>query len=199
MLVTNPEFRKIKSLDCLYEISEDGRMFRNVKSKKQLKIKLDMHHSDVGYYAVWVNIKGKVHRVMIHKAVAECWLGEKPEGYEIDHIDRNAHNNHFTNLRYVNHSQQMKNRMLSDRLIKQATQNCLNYTLQYVATPVELHRDNENITFRSMAECAKFLGNKYQKKAEHMRHKLKDRRSHIYDYDVTYLRNVETAYGNSTE
>lgn len=199
MLVTNPEFRKIKSLGFLYEISEDGRIFRNVKSKKQLKIKLDMHHSKAGYYAVWVYFKNKVHRVMIHKAVAECWLGDKPEGYEIDHIDRDAHNNHYTNLRYVTHSQQMKNRKMSDRIIKQATLNCLNYTLRYVAVPVELRNEQERMKFRSILECAEFLGRKYNKKSEYMRHKLRDRRSHIYDYDVTYLRNVETAYDGSTE
>ena len=42
--------------------------------------------------------------------VAECWLGEKPEGYEIDHIDRNSQNNDYRNLRYVTRSEQMKNR-----------------------------------------------------------------------------------------
>ena len=42
---SNLEFRKIKSLDFLYEINENGTIFRNVKSKKQNKIKLDMHHS----------------------------------------------------------------------------------------------------------------------------------------------------------
>lgn len=199
MSISNPEFRKIKSLDFLYEISEDGRIFRNVKSKKQRKIILDMHHSKTGYYAVWVHIKHKTHRVMIHKAVAECWLGERPEGYEIDHIDRNAHNNHYTNLRYVNHSEQMKNRELSDRIINQAKKNCLEHTLKYIAKPVELCKDGEHIRFRSMKECAKYLSEKYQKSIEHMRNKLKKRRSHIYDYDVTYLRNVETAYGNSTE
>lgn len=199
MSISNPEFRKIKSLDFLYEISEDGRIFRNVKSKKQRKIILDMHHSKTGYYAVWVHIKHKTHRVMIHKAVAECWLGERPEGYEIDHIDRNAHNNHYTNLRYVNHSEQMKNRKLSDRIINQAKKNCLEHTLKYIAKPVELCKDGEHIRFRSMKECAKYLSEKYQKSIEHMRNKLKKRRSHIYDYDVAYLRNVETAYGNSTE
>lgn len=199
MSISNPEFRKIKSLDFLYEISEDGRIFRNVKSKKQRKIILDMHHSKTGYYAVWVHIKHKTHRVMIHKAVAECWLGERPEGYEIDHIDRNAHNNHYTNLRYVNHSEQMKNRKLSDRIINQAKKNCLEHTLKHIAKPVELCKDGEHIRFRSMMECAKYLSEKYQKNIEHMRNKLKKRRSHIYDYDVAYLRNVETAYGNSTE
>ena len=112
---SNLEFRKIKSLKFLYEVNENGTIFRNVKSKKQLKIKLDYHHSKKGYYATFVHIGGrskdaKIIRVMIHKVVAECWLGECPEGMEIDHIDRNPHNNHYSNLRYVTKSQQMKNR-----------------------------------------------------------------------------------------
>ena len=91
---SNLEFRKIKSLNFLYEINENGTIFRNVKSKKQSKIKLDMHHSDYGYYVTFVHMGGRKNptfkRVMIHRAVAECWLGECPEGMEVDHIDRNA-------------------------------------------------------------------------------------------------------------
>ena len=45
---SNLEFRKIKSTGYLYEINENGTIFRNVKSKKQNKIKLDMHHSKKG-------------------------------------------------------------------------------------------------------------------------------------------------------
>ena len=40
--MTDREFRKIPSLKFLYEVSDDGRIFRNVKSKRQLKI-----HSDI--------------------------------------------------------------------------------------------------------------------------------------------------------
>ena len=85
----NREFRKVPSLQFLYEVNGDGTILRNVKSKKHIKIKLDMHHSTVGYYFAWVNIKHKVIRVPIHRIVAECWLGEKPRGYEIDHICKN--------------------------------------------------------------------------------------------------------------
>ena len=113
----NREFRKIKSLQFLYEVNDDGTILRNVKSKKHIKIILDYHHSKNGYYVAFVNLKGKVHRVPMHRIVAECWLGDRPEGYEIDHIDRNTHNNKYTNLRYVTHSVQMKNRVLTEKMI----------------------------------------------------------------------------------
>ena len=110
---SNLEFRKIKSLKYLYEVNENGTIFRNVKSKKQLKIKLDMHHSKDGYYATFVHIGGRskdsyIKRIMIHSVVAECWLGDRPDGCEIDHIDRNTHNNDYRNLRYVTKSEQFQ-------------------------------------------------------------------------------------------
>ena len=37
----NLEFRKIPSLKYLYEVNENGAVFRNVKSKKQCQIRLD--------------------------------------------------------------------------------------------------------------------------------------------------------------
>ena len=69
---SNLEFRKIKSLKYLYEVNENGTIFRNVKSKKQNKIVLDMHHSNIGYYKTMVHLKEGTKRVMIHKVVAEC-------------------------------------------------------------------------------------------------------------------------------
>ena len=73
---SNLEFRKLKSLKYLYEVNENGTIFRNVKSKKQLRIKLDMHHSDTGYYTTFVHLGGRgpdarIVRVPIHRAVAE--------------------------------------------------------------------------------------------------------------------------------
>lgn len=195
---SNLEFRKIKSLEFLYEVNENGTIFRNVKSKKQLKIKLDYHHSKNGYYTTFVNIKHKIKRVTIHKVVAECWLGECPENMEVDHIDRNTHNNHYSNLRYVNHSTQMKNRVLSDKIIKQATQNCYNWTMKYIAKPVYIDNGIIKKEFQSMMQCAEYLGKYYNVKTESIRAKLKKRRKRIYDFNIKYL-NVETRHTNFKE
>lgn len=194
---SNLEFRKIKSLSFLYEVNANGTIIRNVKSKRNIKIFLDNHHSKSGYYAAFVNVKGKVRRVMLHKVVAECWLGDRPSGFEIDHIDRNSHNNHYSNLRYVTHSEQMKNRVMSDRVIKQATANCMAW-VKYVSKPVKIVGNNEERVFDSMTECSKYLEKVYGDKSESFRTRLKKRRKHIRDYDITYL-NAETGHGGSTE
>lgn len=193
---SNLEFRKIKSLDFLYEINENGTIFRNVKSKKQNKIKLDMHHSEYGYYVTFCRFKGKPKRIIIHQAVAECWLGDKPDGMEVDHIDRNAHNNDYRNLRYVTKSEQMKNRDYTN-ISKTGSQNLENARMLR-AKSVKIVSDDEMLVFNSFADCSRYLAEKYDKSFEAIRYKLKSHRSRIYDYNVIYL-NAETKHDSSTE
>ena len=197
----NLEFRKIKSLKFLYEVNSNGTIFRNVKSKKHLLIKLDYHHNSKGYYFTWVRIGGrrpdaKTIRVSIAKVVAECWLGNKPDGYQIDHIDRNPHNNDYKNLRYVTISEQMKNRDHSN-ISFTGSQNLERSRLTKMQ-PIKLINGNERL-FESISAAARFLAEKYNKTFDHMRTKLKSRRSHIYDFDVIYLLNAETGHAHSTE
>ena len=201
---SNLEFRKIKSLKFLYEINENGTIFRNVKSKKQLKIKLDMHHSKTGYYVTFVHLGGrqpgsKIIRVMIHRAVAECWLGPCPEGYEVDHIDRNTHNNHYSNLRYVTKSEQMKNRDHT-RISKKGAEN-LERARQLRKKPVKLiEGDGTEHVFESFSSCSRYLSECLEKPFGTIMDRLRKCRSNIYGYDVIYLfLNAETIHGSSTE
>lgn len=197
---SNLEFRKIKSLKFLYEINENGTIFRNVKSKKQLKIKLDHHHSTVGYYVTFVHFGGrkesKIIRCMIHRIVAECWLGDCPQNMEVDHIDRNPHNNDWRNLRYVTKSEQMKNRNYS-KISQTGSQN-LQKARELRAKSVKIIGKNEEKIFSSKADCARYLAQVYNKTVSQIAWKIREERKHIYDYDLIYL-NAETGHGSSTE
>ena len=188
--MSNREFRKIPSLNFLYEVSEDGRIFRNVKSKKQNKIIIDYHHAEKGYCFTFICRNGKVQRIPIARVVAECWIGAKPEGLEIDHADRNSLNNHYTNLRYVTKSEQMKNRDHSG--ISETGRKNLETYRQSIMRPVALIKNGVRTNFESQTAAAHYLAEEFGKSIEHCRHKMKHRRSHIYGYDVIYM-NVETA------
>lgn len=45
----------------------------------------------------------------LHRLLWEAFIGEIPEGYEIDHIDGNPSNNVLQNLRIVTHKENMNN------------------------------------------------------------------------------------------
>ena len=163
-------FKPIPSLDFLYEINENGTIIRNIKTGKRYKIFLDKHHSKLGYYATFINFKGTIRRIMIHSVVAEAWIGPRPKGMEVDHKDRNPHNNDYHNLRYVTHSEQMKNRILSDRIIEQAKANCRKYVVERVMKPIKLIcPDGSILEFDSHTSCAQHLSNILNQNAEYVR------------------------------
>ena len=185
------EFRSIPSLDNKYEVNEDGTIFRNVKNKRENKIKLDMHHSKTGYYTTFIHIGGRtesayIKRVMIHRVVAECWLGPCPPNMEVDHIDRNSKNNHYSNLRYVTKSEQMKNRDHSG-ISKTGTQN-LERARKERMIQVTVEKDNFKKTFESQYECARYMGQIIGISTDAFRYYLKRKSPIVKGYNLTYSR-----------
>ena len=195
MQQANLEFRKIPSLMFLFEVNGDGTIFRNARSKRVLKCYKHSHNSNTEYWCLNVKLKKRIRKVYIHKVVAECWLGAKPEGYEIDHIDRNSLNNHWTNLRYVTHSEQMRNRDYSGELWDKLIANLAIGNGGRI-NPVRLIRNDETIDFPTARRAAKYLAQVYpHKKEKSFNDKFYLRRHRIFDYDVIYL-NAETGHGN---
>lgn len=74
------------------EVSNLGSV-RKIVSKKVFK---QNDHKD-GYLC----IKRQGKTLYYHTFVAETWLGARPEGHSIDHIDNDKSNNKASNLRYV--------------------------------------------------------------------------------------------------
>lgn len=86
-----------------YEIHPDGRVF-----SKGRKVFLKEDTSDKrGYKRVTLSHSGKLNRIAVHRLVALAYV-PNPEGLpDVNHIDHDPTNNHYTNLEWVTHSQNM--------------------------------------------------------------------------------------------
>ena len=207
------EFRKIPSLKFLYEVSEDGRIVRNVKSKHHLYQEQDRG----GYYRVHPVLNGKqVHR-FVHILVAECWHGAKPEGLECDHIDNDIHNNHYKNLRYVTRAENLAKRVFTEEgkrrngeitkaryesLLPEQKKACVQKMLSGHTPEVKLHRlkavraalahpvivtrDNESIRFESQKQCCNYIASEAGCSPDAIYYYIKQKRKYIHGYHVTY-------------
>lgn len=85
-----------------YQVSNLG----NVKNTKTGKLKTPSK-SDNGYLIFGHFSNGNRLNVLVHRAVAECFLGKYPEGCEVNHKDGNKLNNRLTNLEYVTRSENL--------------------------------------------------------------------------------------------
>lgn len=191
------EYRKIPSLQFLYEVNGNGTVIRNVKSKRHLKLFRTCHNSRTEYWCTQVNIKRHIRKVFVHRVVAECWLGKRPDGMQVDHIDRNSLNNDWHNLRYVSKSQQMLNRDYSafiDVLLENlSTKNGGRMN------PVRLISPTGTVTeYPTARRAAKFLAAFYNCGEKMFNDRFYHKRRHIYDFDVQYL-SAETGHGNLCE
>lgn len=65
-----------------------------------------------GYLRVQINGK----RYGVHRLVVETFIGPIPEGYEVDHLNRNPQDNRCENLRIVTPSQNNRNTRSNDRV-----------------------------------------------------------------------------------
>ena len=64
-----------------------------------------------GYRWSWAGREWRTKRVQHHLLVALAFIGPRPEGYELDHIDGDKTNNRPENLEYVTHAENMRRMM----------------------------------------------------------------------------------------
>ena len=81
-----------------YEVSNYGNVRRNGKV-----LKCSRHSQGYRYF----QLKRSDRRVnyLVHHLVAQQFIGDRPKGLIIDHIDRDRTNNHVDNLRYTTYKE----------------------------------------------------------------------------------------------
>lgn len=89
---------------CYYYASNKGRIKSVFKINKKETI-LKPAEDTAGYLSLNINYK----TIKVHTYIAYTFIGERPKGLVIDHIDRCKTNNHIENLRYISQKQNIIN------------------------------------------------------------------------------------------
>jgi hypothetical protein len=98
----------------MYQVSSFGRV-RNVKSGKMLKpiLMKTMSNKYTNYQKVslYNSQMGKIKQIYVHQLVANTFIvNDDPQNKkQVDHIDSDKANNHYTNLRWCTASQNLYN------------------------------------------------------------------------------------------
>lgn len=101
-------WKDVPNYEGYYQVSNLG----NVRSLDRIVKKSDGHTQffkgrlikqktdDIGRRSLCLKKNGKQKDTRAHMLVALAFIGERPEGYHVCHIDGNASNNNLENLRY---------------------------------------------------------------------------------------------------
>lgn len=148
------EFRKLKSVNFLYEISRDGTL-RNVKSKKVKKYSIDKDGYKV--YDFYKKTCG-VRKRFLHQFLMEAFGEPKPDWANcIDHINRNRQDNRLENLRWATYKQNVINSDF-DRHKYSSESKVWKYMTDANKKPVMLiGKDNVERQFESFYKAAEYL------------------------------------------
>lgn len=110
-------WRPIPGYEGKYEVSNQGRVRSLDRRCLGKDGRSEFHHGKLlrpvpllrgRYLEVYLcDGKTKKHRT-IHSLVAEVFIGPRPKGYDVMHLDGNRRNNAVTNLRYGTRSENLR-------------------------------------------------------------------------------------------
>lgn len=138
-----------------YIMTEDGRMFFPERELKWWCPKREMWIHQVrkareARYSVMDNGYKRGGKMLIHRAMAFAFLGEPPQkNWTVNHKDGNKLNNHYTNLEWMPHQNNMMHWINSDKGIDDRKVH-----------PIEVRTVDGDFVgvFRAKQDAAKALG-----------------------------------------
>ena len=90
-----------------YEVSNFGNIRRKMNNGEYKIIGGSIQNRGYKYFQLIRD--GKRINYLIHQLVAKFFIGDRPNGLVIDHIDRNKLNNNVNNLRYITQQDNSRN------------------------------------------------------------------------------------------
>lgn len=97
----NEIWKSVVGYEGLYSISSHGRLRRDSDSNNTPRDSIRIGNCHDRYHRTSLNKNGLKSHKLIHRLVAEAFIGICPKGMQVNHKDANKLNNHKNNLEYV--------------------------------------------------------------------------------------------------
>jgi len=104
----NAEWRAIPGYEGLYSVSEFGEVLSYPKGRFKTTRMLRSKQSTNGYILYGLSKSGVTKTYGAHRLVAFAFIGPCPPGMVVNHLDGDTLNNHFSNLEYTTHTENVK-------------------------------------------------------------------------------------------
>jgi len=106
--------------DTTIKVFRDGRihtLFKYKDGRGKWKVKVFRLHN--GYPYVFIGSRKNHNYYFVHNVITLCYLGEKPHGYQTDHINSIRTDNRLENLQYITQQQNtQKRKTMNGRNVK---------------------------------------------------------------------------------
>ena len=104
-------WKPIEGFDGWYEVSNLGnvRSWRGHRGSRRIEPRLRKLVPDKDGYLTLMLPQGNVKRSLkVHAVVAATFIGKRPEGFDINHLNGNKEDNRVENLEYVSRTNNMR-------------------------------------------------------------------------------------------
>lgn len=104
-LYHDEQWKPIPNFEAYYSISNYGRIMRTGKVAGAVVGRILAQRRGHPYFIARLCKEGKFFYFTVHSLVALAFIGERPDGYQINHKDGDKFNNHVDNLEYCTASE----------------------------------------------------------------------------------------------
>lgn len=100
------EWRSVPNFEAYYQVSSGGqvrslpRVSTNGRGPRRLKGRVLVPYMGTGYPQIKLSADGKRRGVAVHVLVAEVFIGARPEGAIVRHLNGDRNDNHVENIGY---------------------------------------------------------------------------------------------------
>lgn len=101
-------FGRVRSEDRIIKYNTNPRFKDRIHKAKGQILNPSIDNAGKGYYRVTLSKSSKLKFFQVHRLVMLAFIGERPNGFEIRHIDGNCRNNCLNNLTYGTKSENMQ-------------------------------------------------------------------------------------------